>query len=42
MRELFPPTTTKVKLDTDDRINIEIERKTSHNIKKSTEKLKKK
>lgn len=32
MSYLFPPTTTKVKLNTDDRINIEIERKTTHNI----------
>jgi hypothetical protein len=32
MRDLLPPTTTKVKLNTDDRINKEIERKTTHNI----------
>ncbi|AND43068.1 MULTISPECIES: DUF2892 domain-containing protein [Bacillaceae] len=32
MRDLFPPTTTKVKLNTDDRINNDIERKTAHNI----------
>lgn len=32
MRGLFPPTTTKVKLNTDDQINNEIEQKTAHNI----------
>lgn len=34
MRDLFPPTTIKVKLNTDDGINNEIERKTAHNINK--------
>lgn len=32
MRGLLPPTTTKVKLNTDDQINNEIEQKTAHNI----------
>lgn len=32
MSYLLPPTTTKVKLNTDDRINNEIERKTTDNI----------
>lgn len=32
MRGLFPPTTTKVKLNTDDQINNDIEQKTAHNI----------